>query len=171
LLTENERMMRQKFLPIAVLEHHQMIDPVLNVYDICKRLGPLWLEIRHEAQACTFTLDAHCIQGINKRIAKSLGMDAGIFRNKERWQVFLDEMGITEDGPEYNWVFSILYWDHLTKFRLSTAWLFTNAIRIQHKLPEYSLALDKLGAFLNSLSGSGPPICDGQTFFLEDYSA
>ena len=98
-------------------------------------------------------------------------MDAGIFRNKECWQVFLDEMGNTENGPEYNWVFSTLYWDHLTKFRLSTAWLFTNAIRIQYKLPEYGLALDKLGAFLDSLSGSGPPIYDGQTFFLDDYSA
>ena len=164
-------MVRQKFMPIAILEHHQMIDPVLDVYDICDRLGPVWLEIRREAQAHTVTLDAHCIQSINERIARSLGMDAGIFRNKEGWASFLDGGGITEDGPVYNWIFSTLYWDHLTKFRLSTAWLFTNAIRIQHKLPEYGLALDKLGAFLDSLSGSGPPIYDGQTFSPEDYSA
>ena|SRR5579871_4198143 len=171
MLTESERMMRQKFMPIAVLEHHQMIDPVLDVYDICDRLGPLWLEIRREAQAYTFTLDADCIQSINERIARSLGMDAGIFRNKERWAIFLDDGGgNTEDGPVYNWMFSALYWDHLTKFRLSTAWLFTNAIRIQRKLPEYRLALDKLGDFLVSLSGSGPPIYDGQTFSPEDYS-
>ena len=50
MLTENERMMRQKFMPIAVLEHHQMIDPVLSDYDICDRLGALWLEIRRVAR-------------------------------------------------------------------------------------------------------------------------
>lgn len=172
MLTENERMMRKKFMPIAVLEHHQMIDPVLDVYDICDRLGPMWLDIRQEAQACAFTLDADCIQGINERIARSLGMDAGIFRDKEGWASFINSTSI-EDEPAYvcSWIFSSLYWNHLTQFRLSTAWLFTNAIRIQHKLPEYGLELDKLGDFLESLSGSGPPIYDGQTFYPEDYSA
>ncbi|MBO0758249.1 MAG: hypothetical protein J2P54_20560 [Bradyrhizobiaceae bacterium] len=169
MLTENERMTRQKFMPIAILEHHQMIDPVLDAYDICDQLGPVWLQIQREAQACTFTLDADCIQSINERIARSLGMDAGIFRNKEGWASFLDGGGNTEDGPAYNWMFSALYWDHLTKFRLSTAWLFTNAIRIQHQLPEYRLALDKLGTFLVCLSASGPPIYDGQTFSPENY--
>ena len=163
-------MMRQKFMPIAVLEHHQMIDPVLSDYDICDRLGALWIEIRREAQADTFTLDADCIQSINERIARSLGMDAGVFRNKEGWASALDAI-ITEDGPVWNWLFSHLYWDHLTKFRLSTTWLFTNAIRIQNKLPEYSLAMNKLGVFLDSLSGSGPPTYDGQTFYPENYSA
>jgi len=80
--------MRQMLLPIAIVEHHQMIDPRLNVYEICERLGPLWLKIRREAQACTFTLDAHCIQGINERIARSLGMNAGIFRNKRGGRFF-----------------------------------------------------------------------------------
>jgi hypothetical protein len=169
-LTENQRMIRQKFMPIAVLEHHQMIDPAVDAYDICERLGPVWLEIQREAQACTFTLDADCIQSISARVARSLGMDTGIFRNKEGWAGFLDGGGNTEVGPVYNSMFSTLYWDHLTKFRLSTAWLFTNAIRIQHQLPEYCLALDKLGAFLVSLSASGPPIYDGQTFSLENYS-
>jgi len=88
MLTENVRLMRQMFLPIAILEHHQMIDPSLNVYEICERLGPLWLEIRREARACTFTLDAHCIQGINERIARSLGMDAGIFATTRGWPSF-----------------------------------------------------------------------------------
>jgi len=36
MLTENVRLMRQMFLPIAILEHHQMIDPKLNVYEICE---------------------------------------------------------------------------------------------------------------------------------------
>jgi hypothetical protein len=169
---DNVRMMRQKFMPIAILEHHQMIDPVLNVYDIYERLGPVWLEIQREAQAYTFTLSADCVQSINERIARSLDMDAGIFRNKEGWATFIDASPSIEDDPAHvcSWILSTLYWDHLTKFRLSTAWLFTNAIRIQHKLPEYGLALDKLGAFLESLSGSGPPIYDGQTFYPPAYS-
>lgn len=55
----------------------------------------LWLranestQIRREAQAGTFALDADCIQSINERIARSLGMDAGIFRNKEGWEKML----------------------------------------------------------------------------------
>lgn len=172
-MTENERMMRKKFMPIAVLEHHQMIDPVLSVYDICDRLGPMWLEIRREAQAYAFTMDADCVQSINDRIARSLGMDAGIFRDKEGWASFIDTYPSIEDDPVHicSWILSMLYWNHLSQFRLSTAWFFTNAIRIQHKLPEYGLELDKLGAFLDSLSGSGPPIYDGQTFYPEDYSA
>jgi hypothetical protein len=173
MLTEDQRMMRQKFMPIAVLEHHQMIDPVLDMFDVCERIGPLWLDIQREAQACTFTLDADCVQSINERIAGSLGMGAGIFRNKERWAKFLRACGSIEDDPAHvcSWIFSAIYWNHITQFRLSTAWFFTNAIRTQHKLPEYSLALDKLGPFLESLSGSGPPIYDGQTFYPEDYSA
>jgi hypothetical protein len=175
MLTENERMMRKKFMPIAVLEHHQMIAPVLSVYDICDRLGPMWLEIRREAQAdtFTFTFDADCVQSINERIARSLDMDAGIFRDKERWATLLDACGSIEDDPANvcGWILSALYWNHLTQLRLSTAWFFTNAIRVQHKLPEYGLELDKLGAFLDSLSGAGPPIYDGQTFYPEDYSA
>ena len=151
-----------------------MIAPVLSVYDICDRLGPVWLEIRREAQAQCFTLDADCVQSINERIARSLGMDAGIFRNKEGWARFmLDTSGAIEDDPAHvcSWMLSALYWDHLTQLRLSTAWFFTNAIRIQHKLQEYGLELDKMGPFLESLSASGPPLYDGQTFYPEDYSA
>jgi hypothetical protein len=175
MLTESVRMMRQKSMPIAILEHHQLIDPVLNEYDICERRGSVWLEIEREAQAHTLTSDADCVQSINERIARSLGMDAGIFRDKEGWATFIDaqeSIGCIDGDPTHvcSWIFSTLYWDHLTKFRLSTAWLFTNAIRIQHKLPEYGLALDKLGAFLDSLSGSGPPTYDGQTFYPERYS-
>jgi hypothetical protein len=84
-VTANERIMRQKFMPIAVLEHHQMIDPVLSVYDICDRLGPVWLEICREAQAYTFTLDADCMRSINERIARPLGMAA--VRDKEGWML------------------------------------------------------------------------------------
>jgi hypothetical protein len=41
-------------MPIAVLEHHQMVDPVLSAFDICDRLGLLWLEIRRQAESNSF---------------------------------------------------------------------------------------------------------------------
>ena len=69
-----------------------------------------------------------------------------------------------------SWIFAALYWDHLSRFKLATTWFFVNAIRIQHGLPEYRLTLDKLGPFLGSLSGAGPPTSDGQTFYPEVYS-
>ena len=41
-MTDTEREMRRLFMPIAVLEHHQLVDPVLSPYDISDRLGLLW---------------------------------------------------------------------------------------------------------------------------------
>lgn len=163
-----------ELLPIAIVEHHQLIQPALSVHDICDRLAPLWLDIRREAQAGSFSLDAGCVQNLNGRIARSLGIDPGIFREKEAWASLIDSSGSSiETDPSHvcSWIFSSLYWEHLTRCRLSTAFLFTNAIRIQHRLPEYGLALDKLGNFLHSLSGSGPPIYDGQTFYPERYAS
>jgi hypothetical protein len=173
MLTENERIMWESFRAIAVLEHHQMIDPVLDIYDICDQLHAIWLEVRREAEASTLTLDADCAQNINERIARSFGRNAGIFRDKEGFSCFVDECGSVEEDPSHvcSWIFSALYWNYLTQFRLSTAWLFVNAIRIQHKLPEYKLKRDRLGAFLESLSGSGPPLYDGQTFDPGGYSS
>lgn len=175
-MTENERMMRQMFLPIAVLEHHLMTEPALSPYDICDRLGQVWSQIQQEAAANAFTLEPNSVLSVNERIARSLGADAGEFRNRDGWASFVGELtsiGSIEDDPSHmcSWIFSALYWNHLTRFKLATAWLFTNAIRLQHKLPEYRVTLDRLGPFLNSLSGSGPPIYDGQTFYPEDYSA
>jgi len=175
-VTDNEREMRELFMPIAVLEHHQMIDPVLSPDDICDRLGVLWPEIQRDAAANAFTLDPDSILSVNERVARSLGMDSGVFRNKDRWAGFVGELGDIgniDDDPSHmcSWIFSALYWNHLTRCKLATAWFFTNAIRIQHKLPEYRLTLERLGPFLDSLSGSGPPIYDGQTFYPERYSA
>jgi hypothetical protein len=175
-MTDKEREMRELFLPIAVLEHHQMVDPVLSTYDISDRLGLLWPEIRRDAESNSFTLDPSSILNVNQRIARSLGIEDGcVFRNEDRWVDFVRELGtiggIDEDPSHMcSWIFSALYWGHLVRCKPATAWFFTNAIRIQHKLPEYRLTLDKLGPFLRSLSGSGPPIYDGQTFYPEDYS-
>ena len=175
-MTGNEREARQLFVPIAVVEHHHMVDPVLSPYDICDRLGVLWPEIQRDAEANAFTLDPDSVLRVNERVARALNMDGGVFRNKDRWASFvseLEEIGSIDDDPSHmcSWIFSTLYWNHLSRFKLATAWFFTNAIRIQHKLPEYRVTLDRLGYFLDSLSGSGPPINDGQTFYPERYSA
>ena len=45
-MTDHERTMRELLMPIAVLKHHQMVDPALSTYDICDRLGHLWPEIQ-----------------------------------------------------------------------------------------------------------------------------
>jgi hypothetical protein len=163
-------------MPIAVLEHHQKIDPVLSPYDICDRLGQLWPEIQRETEANGFTLSPDSVLSINERVARSLGMQGGVFRDRDGWSRFvaeLEDMGSIDDDPSHmcSWIFSALYWNHLDRFKLATAWFFTNAIRIQHKLPEYRVTLDRLGHFLDGLSGSGPPLYDGQTFYPEDYSA
>ncbi len=171
-MNEKDREMRQLFIPIAVIEHHHMLEPALSVYDICDRLGHIWVEIQEEARANTFTLDADCVLRTNERIASSFNAKPGAFLDKDDWPSFIEACGSIEEDTAHtlSWIFSALYWNHLTRFKLATVWLFTNAIRIQYGLPEYRLTLEKLGAFLDSLSGSGPPLYDGQTFYPEDYS-
>jgi hypothetical protein len=171
-MDKEQRELRQLFMPIAVVEHHQMLGPRLDVYDICDRLGEIWKEMQKEAETKSFTLDADCILGINERIAKSFNADPGSFLNKEDWLNFTDACGSIEEETSHtlSWLFSALYWHHLTHFKLATVWLFINALRLQYGFPEYRLSLDKLGTFLDSLSGSGPPLYDGQTFYPEDYS-
>jgi hypothetical protein len=109
---------------------------------------------------------------LNVRIAKSLNAEPGVFLNPEGWAAFTQELGSIEDDPGhiFNWIFSTLYWHHLTRFRLATVWLYVNALKLQHNFPVNRLSLSKLGDFLDSLSGSGPPIYDGQTFYAEGYS-
>jgi len=172
MLTEEQREARKMFMPIAVIEHHNLIEPTVDAFDISDRLGEIWKEIQEEVKVKAFTLGADCVLALNERIAKSFNLAPGTFLKKEEWPSFIEECGSIEEDPSHvlSWIFSALYWNHLTKLKLSTVWLFINAIRIQHNLPENRLALDKLGSFLDSLSGSGPPIYDGQTFYPEDYS-
>ncbi len=54
-------MMRQKFMPIAVREHHQMIATVLSVH-----LRSARRSVARDPQANAFTLDADCIQSIKR---------------------------------------------------------------------------------------------------------
>lgn len=164
--------LRELFIPIAVVEHHQMPVPHLDVFDISDRLAGIWIEFKKETQTNLFTLDTSCILAINTRIAKSLNGEPGTFRDEEHWKPFIAACGRIEEDPAHvsSWIFSALYWKYLTQFKLSTAWLFINAFRLQHGFSTYRLSMNKLGAFLDSLSASGPPIYDGQTFYPEDYS-
>jgi hypothetical protein len=166
---------RQLFEPIAIVEHHQMFNPNISPYDICERLGVLWKEVQKEAKSDAFSLDADMILALNTRVALALSSEPGDFVNRDGWLDFLNElneMGSLEkdDGHAYNWIFAKLYWQHLTRFRFATTWILVNALNLQRGHEIDRLSLDNLGSFLDSLSGAGPPISDGQTFFAQSYS-
>ena len=104
-MTEREREIRELFMPIAVLEHHQMVDPALSPFDICDRLGLLWPEIRRDAESNSYTLDVASVLSVNERVARSLGMEDGcVFRNRDRWVDFVGELesvGSIDDDPSH----------------------------------------------------------------------
>lgn len=66
---------RRLFMPIAVIEHHQMFNPKLNVYDICEQLGVLWKQVQMETEAKIkfFNLEVENILALNARVAMALG--------------------------------------------------------------------------------------------------
>jgi hypothetical protein len=185
----------EKFYSIAVLEHHQMEKPQFNCYDTARRLDRVWTQLREETDRLAITPDRGCILRINEKVARALNAQPGAFRDVDGWSrlvlsvaqageapldalpaedewpaIFAEYREILDDEHTFSWFLSALYWDHLTRHRLPTAWLFVNALRVQHGYPEYRLEVDDLGPFLNGLSGSGPPIFDGQTFYPGQYS-
>lgn len=180
MLTDRQRDARQLFELIAVVEHHQLSAPSMSVYEICDRLDPIWTAVQARAASRDISLDARSVKAINDEIAGSFGIASAAFRNEEKWVELvkmLQETGCIENGNviddpahSFSWMFSSIYWDHLSQCRVSTAWMFTSALKIQSGIPVSGLKLEKLGPFLRSLSGSGPPIYDGQTFYPEQYS-
>ena len=174
-ISRQELEFRQLFMPVAVVEHHLAVEPNLDVYDICNQLGKLWQEVQREAQNNEFDLETNTILSLNHRVAGSLNAKPGAFRDPDKWLRFIEELencDAFEENPEHvlSWTFSSLYWNHLTRHKLATAWILNNALRIQYDLPQCSLSLERLGDFMDSLSGSGPPIYDGQTFYPDNYS-
>ncbi len=167
----NQRM-PSRFLPIAVVEHHMGAYRDLSSHDVADRLEALWGEVRKDALAGVITSDAQCIQALNARIALALQVAEGMFTDPKGWSEFTESCGRIEDAPGQvlSWHFSNLYWHQLTQLKFATSWLYTNARRAQVSLPELDLQLESLGRFLASLSGSGPPLFDGQTFYPEDYA-
>jgi hypothetical protein len=171
-MNDQQREMRQLFIPIAVVERHQTLEPELNTCDMADRIGQVWVEMKEDARSNALTLDADCVLAVHIRIAKSFNVEPSRFVRKDDWSKFVQECGSIDEDPShtFSWIMSALYWGHLTRLRLPTAWLYTNALRAQHGLPEYRLSLSKLGGFLNALAGSGPPVYDGQTFYPDAYS-
>jgi len=174
-INEEQCEARRLFMPIAVMEHHQMLHPQVDVYDICERLWGLWQQVAKEAGDMAYRLDAEVILALNARVAAVLGGEPGEFADRAGWSAFLDELREAgsldeDDGHVCNWIFSQLYWQHLTRFRLATVWILVNALNLQRGRPLNTLSLEKLGSFLDRLSAAGPPIHDGQTFFAQDYS-
>jgi hypothetical protein len=110
---------------------------------------------------------------INKSVTDALAQPEGEFQNEEQWAQLIEMSCDFEDDPGHisGWIFSALYWDHLTTCQFATAWIYTDALRGKYRLPPIELAIQDLGRFLQSLSGSGPPINDGQTFFPDEYGS
>ncbi|TWU43558.1 hypothetical protein Poly51_63360 [Rubripirellula tenax] len=172
MLPAKTRRRRDELLPIGLVEHHLLGDRALSSYDIAERLIPI-----HDAvieSADSVAIDSKSVMIINNSVTDALGQPVGEFVRIEDWDS-LNEMiedcgGFTEDPAHIaGWLFSSLYWDNLTACRFATAWFFTDAILINHRMPMLELQNKDIGGFLSALSGSGPPILDGQTFFPTQY--
>lgn len=171
-MNQEEREGRRLFMPIAVIEHHVLASQMLSASDLAQRLFEVWEELRTVAQSGKIDLRSDSILRVNALIARAFGAEPGKFSDEDDWTRFVEMCGNIEEAPAQtlSWIFSDLYWNRLSSFKLSTAWLYTNALRVQHGLPELHLKFDRLGPFLESLSGSGPPLYDGHTFYPEDYA-
>jgi len=172
-MTEHGRRHSELYLAIATVEHHLLPHSSLSTYDIAERLVFVWRSIQEDMESGVLPLGVDCIRSISKRIAVSLESESGEFLDERKWLLFTDACGSITDNPEQvlSWHFSSLYWNHLTKFKFATAWLYMNGLRVHYGLPAIHLTLQNLGRCLASLSGSGPPLYDGQTFYPDDYAS
>jgi hypothetical protein len=65
MLTDDQRKSREVFIAIAVIEHHQMIEPKIDTYRICDRLGAIWNEVKLEAEKKDVSVQADSILSLN----------------------------------------------------------------------------------------------------------
>ena len=173
MISKNIEKAREMFIAIAVIEHH--ISPLtkFDTYRLCEIFANVWNTIEKQAKHNKIALDISSVMSIQTELCKQLDLEVGGFQKEEEWKNLIDECGdeIEEDpGHVISWIFSSLYWDHLTQLKLVTTWLYTNALRTQLGLPIFCLSVGNIGEFLDSLSGAGPPIYDGQTFYPDTYS-
>ena len=164
---------RKMFMPLAIVEHHISSLQSFSTCEICEILAKAWDSTEKLAKSKQFSFETSSVLEINGYLSKAFNLEHGEFLKEEEWGLLIKETEeVIEEDPLHilNWIFSTLYWDHLTQLKLITALFYTNALRVQYGLPVYFLAFDKIGSFLETLSGSGPPIYDGQTFFLESHS-
>ena len=167
-----DRARRNELLHIGVVEQHLLRDRGLSAYDISDRLVPIQDGLRSSPD--DVALDEASVMDLNRSIAKALSQEEGAFEGREEWQssiAAINELGgfIADHDHMTGWLFAALYWDHLTVCRFATAWLFTDAIRTTHELPQLQVTLAELGPYLKSLAGAGPPLHDGQTFWPQSY--
>lgn len=164
---------RQLLLPVATVEHQQLIDARLSTYDMVDRLVPLWREVVGQAAERRIAFDAAGVEGLHRRIAAALELEAGELVNLDLWEGFVEQCSEDiDDDPDHvlSWTFSTLYWNHLRTLRFATAWFYVSALSVQQGRSPIVISLEQLGPFLSSLSGSGPPLFDGQTFFVDRYA-
>lgn len=173
MVTSEIRKAREMFMAIAAVEHHCSSLYSFSTYDLCEIFSAVWASVEKRALSKGLTLDSAPVMEIGAELAKLLCIAEGQFLNEEKWQALIVDCGCAiDEDPSHvmSWIFSALYWDHLSQLRLVTTWLYVNGLRVQKNLPIYCLSLNNLGLFLNDLSGSGPPIYDGQTFYPDSYS-
>lgn len=172
-LTADQLKLRDSMVPIAVMEHHQLAQRLLGVNDIAERLVLAWMRLETKTKLSPLSFTVESVLSVSNVIAESLELSGSGFRESEKWEELIEQVGDEiDDDPAhlFSWMFSALYWEHLEQCRGATAFFYLNLIRSQHGLPPYAISLTKLGAFLDSLSASGPPLYDGQTFYPEEYS-
>ena len=172
MMTSTSGARRNELLHIGVVEQHLLRDRSLSASGISERLIPVQDRLRSSLD--TIALDETSVMNVNRLITKALSQEEGAFEGREEWQSLIaaiNELGgfMADHGHLTGWVFASLYWDHLTVCRFATAWLFTDAIRIQNGLPQLQVSFAELGPYLTSLGGAGPPLHDGQTFFPQSY--
>ncbi|MDH5731464.1 MAG: hypothetical protein OEZ58_20965 [Gammaproteobacteria bacterium] len=173
MLSEEVKEAREMFMAVAVIEHHISSLQKFSTYELCEKFADVWGIFEKKALSKEVKLDASYVMDINNEIANSLELEEGKFNKEEEWKNLLESCGdMLEEDPEHviSWIFSSLYWDHLTQVKLVTAWFYANSLRTQLDLPIFRLSTSNLGRFLDALSGSGPPIYDGQTFYPERFS-
>ena len=163
---------RNEVLHIGVVEQHLLCDRSLSAYDISDRLIPIQDGLRSSPDIVA--LDETSVMDVNRSVAKALLQEEGTFEGREEWKssiTAINELGgfMADHDHLTGWLFAALYWDHLTVCRFATAWLFTEAIRMQNELPQLQVSFAELGPYLKSLAGAGPPLHDGQTFWPQSY--
>lgn len=159
-------------MALAVIEHHSSPLSKFSTYDICEILAELWKLTETRAHAGEIKVDFPSIKILHQQLCTAFDLEEGEFLEREIWEELVQYFdGDFADNPTtiLNIMFATLYWQNLTQLRLITAWFYTSAIRIHKGEDVLFLDFVAIGEFLEALSGGGPPIFDGQTFYLEDY--
>lgn len=152
------------------LNWYEAVKP--NHDKIIEALKTVWEQTRTKALQQEIELTKEAVFKVNHAIASHFkAQDNASFRNSLAWTSFLNET-VAKDDKHLSktniidteaWFLASLFHDHLEIFRLSTAWIFINAINIQSGEPSPELAQSNLTTFENHLSYAGFPAWDAET--------